>query len=69
MPKSSDNTIEEKLDKIVALLQHLVALELSKSGATQAAIRKHLRVAKSTVVEMLRGVNKRGKNSEQNSGR
>lgn len=60
--KSSDTPVEEKLDAIIGLLQYLVALELSQRGVPQSTIGKHLHVAKSTVVEMLRGVEKRNKN-------
>jgi len=58
MAKNSNHTIEEKLDVIIELLQNLLALELSKSGVTQADIGKRLHVAKATVVEMLKGVKK-----------
>lgn len=50
--------IEKKLDVVVELLQNLLALELSKGGATQDVIGKRLHVAKATVVEMLKGVKK-----------
>jgi DNA-binding MarR family transcriptional regulator len=51
-----NGTIEQKLDKIIELLQHLLALELARSGATQQAIGKHIHVAKATVVKMLKGI-------------
>jgi DNA-binding MarR family transcriptional regulator len=53
--------MEEKLDKVIYLLQYLVALELQRSGVTQSTIGTHLHVAKATVVEMLRGVDKKGR--------
>ena len=58
MEKNTNQTVEKKLDAVIGLLQHLVALELSKSGVTQEVIGKRLHVAKATVVEMLKGVKK-----------
>ena len=58
MTKDHDQIIEQKLETVIELLRHLLALELSKSGVTQTDIGKHLHVAKSAVVRMLRGVNK-----------
>jgi hypothetical protein len=58
MAKDTNQTIEKKIDVVIELLQHLLALELSKSGATQELIGKRLHVAKATVVEMLKGVKK-----------
>lgn len=51
----TDN-VERKLDTVIELLQHLLALELSRSGVTKALIGKRLHVAKATVVQMLSGV-------------
>ena len=62
--KSSNSAVEEKLDAVISLLQYLVALELSERGVPQSTIGKHLRVAKSTVVDMLRGVEKRNKKND-----
>ena len=58
MTKYQDKVIEQKLDIIIGLLQHLVALELMKGGVTKQAIAKHLHVATATVVKMLKGVKK-----------
>jgi len=58
MTKDTNQTIEKKLDVVIELLQHLVAVELTKSGVTQEVIGKRLHVAKATVVEMLKGVKK-----------
>lgn len=52
------NAIEDKLDTVIRLLQHLLAIELAREGMTQEAIGKHLRVAKASVVSMLRGAKK-----------
>jgi len=58
MAKDTNQTIEKKLDVVIELLQHLLALELSKSGVTQEVIGKRLHVAEATVVEMLKGIKK-----------
>lgn len=58
MANNPNQTVEKKLDAVIELLQNLLALELSKSGVTQDVIGKRLHVAKSTVVEMLKGVKK-----------
>ena len=58
MTKNEKSPIEQKLDTIVDLLQHLLALELARSGLTQESIGKHLHIAKATVVKMLRGLKK-----------
>jgi predicted transcriptional regulator len=52
------NEVERKLDILIGLSRHLLALELFKSGVTQEAIAKHLHIAKATVVEMLKGIKK-----------
>jgi hypothetical protein len=58
MANKTDSSIEQKLDTMIDLLKHLLALELSKSGVTQQEICAHLHVSKSTVVDMLKGVKK-----------
>lgn len=58
MANDKNQIIEKKLDTVIDLLQHLLALELSKNGVTQEAIGKHVHVAKATVVKMLKGVKK-----------
>jgi hypothetical protein len=50
----SANT-DEKLDTIVRLLQHLLALQLAEKGVKQSEISKHLRVANATVGKLLKG--------------
>lgn len=50
--------IEAKLDRIITLLQHLLALQLANGGVNKAEIGKHLKIAKSTIVKMLRDFNK-----------
>ena len=58
MVKDKNQIIEKKLDTVIELLQHLLALKLSKNGVTQEAIGKRVHVAKATVVKMLKGVKK-----------
>lgn len=60
MTKERGDVVEEKLDRVIGLLEHLVALELAKGGATQQVIGKSLRVAKARVVRMLAGTKKEG---------
>lgn len=54
----NNKQVEKKLDAAIELLQHLVALELYKSGMTQGDIGKRIHVAKATVGQMLQGVKK-----------
>jgi predicted transcriptional regulator len=58
MNDKRSNTVNEKLDEAVGLLQHLLALELAREGVPQQAIAKHIHVAKAKVVKMLKGVKK-----------
>ena len=51
--------VEEKLDTVIELLQHLLALQLAERGVKQVDIGKHLGVATATVSKLLKGV-KRG---------
>lgn len=60
MRNNNPQAIETKLDAIIDLLKHLLALELSKAGSNQTDIGKHLHVAKARVVEMLKGLKKEG---------
>jgi hypothetical protein len=52
----TDQATQKKLDTIVELLRHVVALELSKRGVSRDIIGKRLHVAKATVVQMLKGI-------------
>jgi NADH:ubiquinone oxidoreductase subunit E len=54
-----DDIIEKKLDKIIELLQKLLAVELFINNANMADISKNLHVATAKVVHMLKGINKR----------
>jgi hypothetical protein len=46
MNDKRSNTVNEKLDEAVGLLQHLLALELAREGVPQQAIAKHIHVAR-----------------------
>ena len=59
MTKDKDQNIERKLDIVIELLQHLLALELAKGGVKQQLIAKRLHVATATVGKMLQGVKKK----------
>jgi transposase len=48
----------DDLKAITQLLQNLLAIELWRGGLSQAEIRERLGVAKGTISEMLKGVNK-----------
>lgn len=52
MPKKS----ESNDDKIISLLQNLLAIELWRGGLSQADIRVRLGVSTTTINQMLKGV-------------
>jgi hypothetical protein len=56
--------IEQKLDTMIDLLQHLLVLELARGGTSKQAIAKHLRLAKATVVSMTKGVKLDGRQQQ-----
>jgi hypothetical protein len=58
MAKLVHDNLDKKIDTVIELLRYLVALELSKSGASRGAIGKHIHTAKAQVVKMLRDVKK-----------
>jgi predicted transcriptional regulator len=60
MAKDVESKVEQKLDTIIGLLQHLLALELAKGGVPQQEIAKHIHVATATVVKLLKGVKRNG---------
>lgn len=59
MPKRRETTTDEKLDKAIDLLKHLLALELAREGVSRQTIEKHTGLATATVVRMLKGVKNR----------
>jgi predicted transcriptional regulator len=60
MPKARNTSTEEKLDKAIELLKHLLALELAREGVSRQVIAKQIGVATATVSEMLKGVKRNG---------
>jgi len=63
MKSTNEDPVAAKLDTLIGLSRNMLALELWKSGTTQEEIARRLHVSKSTVVEMLRGVEKRRLNA------
>ena len=59
MPKNKPkDAINQKLNEIIELLSHLLAVQLYKSNVSMGAIGKHLHIAKATVVKMLKDIKK-----------
>lgn len=56
MAKDSTADVGQTLEEIRQLLQHLLALELSKSGMNLADIAKSLHIAKASAGKLLSGV-------------
>jgi predicted transcriptional regulator len=54
----NNKNLEKKLDIIIEMMQHLLALEFSKNGVTQEVVAKKLHIAKASVVGMLKGIKK-----------
>ena len=54
----TSDSIEKKLDTIIELLKHLVAVELARGGVPQTKIAKRVRLATGTVNKMLQGITK-----------
>lgn len=53
-----NNKVEKKLDVVIALLNHIIAVELYRGGATQDDICKSLHIHKTNVGKMLKGIKK-----------
>ena len=58
MDKNKNQVVEKKLDSVIELLRHILALDLSRSGISMPEIAKRLHVATATVVKMLKGTRK-----------
>lgn len=58
MVTNDTSAVEKKLDEVVGLLKHLLALELLSNGVPRQEIAKQLHVATATVSKMLSGVGK-----------
>jgi DNA-binding MarR family transcriptional regulator len=59
--KVPNDVMESQMDRLINLTEHLLVLELYKGGVNKADIGKHLKLAKQTVVKMLKGYEKSGK--------
>lgn len=53
---ANETKVEKQMDTVIFLLQHLLCLELTDRGLTQAEIGKHLHIQKSKVVDMQKGL-------------
>jgi hypothetical protein len=62
MPEQQDKQLDKKLDKIIYLLQHLLALELTKTNLNWSGIGKHIVAEKKKVNAMLKGIGKGQRN-------
>ena len=56
MKPNVEKLMIQKLDTVIGLLRHLIAIELSVRGVPKQQIGKHLSVAKAKVVQMLKGI-------------
>ena len=54
--KNQHTLIENKIDRIIYLLEHLLALELNKTNLARNGIRTHLVIDKKKVNKMLNGI-------------
>lgn len=58
--KTDNNQIDKKLDRIVSLLEALLALELNRTNLDRNEIRARLGVDKAVVNKILNGIKKKG---------
>lgn len=58
MPKARALTTDEKFDKMIDLLKHILAVQLAREGVKRSAIAKHIGVATAKVSQMLKGIGK-----------
>lgn len=56
MQEGGNVGVEKRLDTIVGLLQHMLALQLADKGVRRTEIGKHIHLATATVGKMLKGV-------------
>jgi predicted transcriptional regulator len=56
MPRVKGVSTDEKLDKAIELMKHLLAIELAREGVSRQVIAKHIGVATATVGQMLKGI-------------
>ena len=62
MKADSDGVVRQKLDSIASKARHLLAV---MGGASHSQIATYLEASKSTVVQMLRGVIKKGAHANE----
>ena len=58
MAKDTNEIIEKKLDELIQLTKHGIAIQLFISGATMGEISKNLHISTVTLVPMLKGIKK-----------
>ena len=58
MEKNNKEIIEKKLDELVQLTKHSIAIQLFINGATMGEISKNLHISTVTLVPMLKGIKK-----------
>jgi hypothetical protein len=56
---NNNDPVSKKLDDIINLLQHLLAVELHRDNVPHGVIGKKLRIAKAKVVDMIKGIKKK----------
>jgi len=54
--KDGATEVEKKLDTIIGLLQHLLALQLKSRGVRQIEIGKYIHISTAAVGKMLKGI-------------
>lgn len=59
--KTEFEIVIEKLDKIISLQEHLIAIQLYRGNATQDEIAKNLHTSKTDVNNMVKGLKKSNK--------
>lgn len=60
MKNDNSLSLETKLDTIIGLLQHILALQLADRKISQTDIGKHLHIAKASVGKLLKGIKQDG---------
>lgn len=63
--RNESDQIVKRLEEIEGLLKHLLAVQLYLGGANQQTIAKHLRTSKTSVVKLVRGIEKRRNSNEK----
>lgn len=58
MEKDNKETVEKKLDELIQLTKHSIAIQMFINGATMGEISKNLHISTVTLVPMLKGIKK-----------